>query len=528
VIYPLVSTQAALSKDQISRNLKAIVRYRGECELKVRTLVVTATSIDSFGLDESYGHATIIDIRPIIDTLPDDVLLDIFAIRAKKWRVLVRVCRRWRQLVFASPHRIQIQLLCKPGTPVRTRLSYWPAFPIIVKYGSDSPVAADDEDNVIAALEQSSRVRKLELTVKNTQLEKLVTLMQAPYPALEYLTLMFTSSRDAPVLPAGFLGGSVPRLQMLYFGAVPFPALPALLVSASNLNELQLHDIPKSGYISPGAMVAGLASLTSLWFLHIGFKSKNSYPDQNGLPPVTRDVLPALSSFKFEGVSDYLEDLVTRIDCPKLRWIKIWYLHRRASFRAVHLLEFIDRSENYWVRQWGWLDVRFFRWGEVLDFAYMRDLVPTCITFQGTNWGVSHLIQMFRQFSPKLSKVRHLSIDYDGQGGIGQNEWGQLFHPFIAVRTLHVRQDPQAVEGATTDMATGADPEMLPALSLLFLEPRLQEPFLAFFENFVAACQLSSCSVTTVTCKWEFEKRFDSYLSEEENDMFQFVGRRPA
>ncbi|KAN0134719.1 hypothetical protein V8E53_007504 [Lactarius tabidus] len=471
--------------------------------------------------DESHGYETIIDI------LSDDVLLDIFDICAEEWDMLVHVCRRWRQLVFASPRRLQIQLHCKPGTPVRTHLSYWPAFPVIVQYSFNS-LAPSDVDNVIAALQHSNRVCELDLTVKNPQLAKLVTVMQQSYPALEYLALSF--GRDAPVLPDGFLGGSVPCLRVLDFEAVPFPALPALISSASDLGELRLYDIPKSGYISPEAMVAGLASLTSLWFLRIAFKSKNSCPDQNSVPPVTRVVLPALSSFEFQGASDYLEDLVTRIDCPKLRWIKIWYLCRRTSFRAAHLLQLIDRSENHWVRQCRWFDVHFFPEGDIcLDFAYLRDLVPTCITFQGSNWGDSHLVQMFRQFSPKLSTVRHLSIAYGRlSAGMGQIEWGQLLHLFTAAQTLHVCRDgvchdPPTVEGVTTDMVIGADPEILPALGLLFLEHQRQVPCLAFFENLVAARQLSSCPVTAVVCKSEFEKRFKSYLSEEDKDIFRFV-----
>jgi hypothetical protein len=43
-------------------------------------------------------------------------------------------------------------------------------------------------------------------------------------------------------------------------------------------------------------------------------------PDQENqfLPVSARSVLPALTSFDFWGVADYLEELVARIDAPRL------------------------------------------------------------------------------------------------------------------------------------------------------------------------------------------------------------------
>jgi hypothetical protein len=146
--------------------------------------------------------------------------------------------------------------------------------------------------DVLAALQHSNCVCKIDLTVTTTQLEKLVMAMQAPYPALEKLGLSF--GRDTLVLSDRFFGGPLPHLWVLELDAVPFPTLPSLLASARNIGYLHLYNIPKSGYISPEALVAGLAALTSLWSLYIGFKSKNSIPNQNSLPPVTQTVLPAL------------------------------------------------------------------------------------------------------------------------------------------------------------------------------------------------------------------------------------------
>ncbi|KAN0134728.1 hypothetical protein V8E53_007513 [Lactarius tabidus] len=379
-------------------------------------------------------------------------------------------------------------------------------------------LATRDEDNVLAALQHSNRVCKLYLALRTKQLEKLVTAMQAPYPALEILALSF--GHTAPVLPDGSFCGPLPHLRELTLEAVPFPTLPTFLASAKNLGELYLYSIPKSGYISPEALVAGLAASTSLCRLIIEFKSNHSLLNQNSLPPVTRTVLPALGTIEFEGASDYLEDLVARIDCPKLAYNKISYFHRRGIFRAAQLLNFINRLEDPRVRQ----------------FLRLDHMISTWITFKGAKWGVSHLIHFFRQFSTKVSEVFHLSIEYERPTPeIGQTEWVQLLHPFTALRTLHVKKwvhdDPPAAEGVTGEMATGADSEMLPVLGLLYLECGPQATFLAFFENFVAARQLSSCPVTVVRCAGEFHNRIQPYIKEDRDDLLrmkQMLGRGPG
>ncbi|KAH9014633.1 hypothetical protein EDB84DRAFT_818340 [Lactarius hengduanensis] len=96
---------------------------------------------------KNYGPGTMIDM------LPDDVLLEIFDLcqerysfldaieRVWGWHFFVHVCRRWRQIIFESPHRLNLRIFCTQGTPVRKNL-----------------VLPNDEDNVVAALEHPDRV----------------------------------------------------------------------------------------------------------------------------------------------------------------------------------------------------------------------------------------------------------------------------------------------------------------------------------------------------------------------------------
>lgn len=144
-------------------------------------------------------------------------------------------------------------------------------------------------------------------------------MQKSSFPALKYLGLKSAhdANSDVPVLPGEFLSGSALCLQEIHLGGIPFPSLPILLSSTRNLVTLKLGRIPPtgSGYISPEAMVSGLTALTRLRTLHIVVQSTNRCPDRIPLPPVIRTPLPALTFFGFHGFSDYLEDVVARIDC---------------------------------------------------------------------------------------------------------------------------------------------------------------------------------------------------------------------
>ena len=97
-------------------------------------------------------------------------------------------------------------------------------------------------------------------------------MMQEPFPALTCLSIQ-AEDKNVPVLPSDFLGGSALCLLVLSLNGTPFPALPILFPSASGLVTLELLNIPHSSYISPEALVAGLATLTRLKSLEIQFRS---------------------------------------------------------------------------------------------------------------------------------------------------------------------------------------------------------------------------------------------------------------
>ncbi|KAH9163231.1 hypothetical protein EDB89DRAFT_1912777 [Lactarius sanguifluus] len=181
------------------------------------------------------------------------------------------------------------------------------------------------------------------LTGARPQLDKVAMVMRKPFPLLTHLDVSMDDG-NASVLPTKFLGGSAPCLQTIHFRNIPFPALPSLLLSASDLVKLELRSIPPTGYVSPEAMVASMAALPRLETFIVEFQSATSRPNQIHSPPLTRTVLPSLTYFEFQGASEYLEDLVARIDGPQLDQIVTVDLNQLVDIQVAQLSEFIDRS----------------------------------------------------------------------------------------------------------------------------------------------------------------------------------------
>ncbi|KAH9955720.1 hypothetical protein BGW80DRAFT_1566065, partial [Lactifluus volemus] len=106
--------------------------------------------------------------RATIGSLPDNVLIEIFDFYQVKtevyehpwdWEKLVHVCRRWRCVIFGSPVRLNLELICTEKSPVRKLLDVWPPFPLIIKFDFDNRIweRIDVTDNLIAALERRDR-----------------------------------------------------------------------------------------------------------------------------------------------------------------------------------------------------------------------------------------------------------------------------------------------------------------------------------------------------------------------------------
>ena len=272
--------------------------------------------------------------RVSFDILPDNVLLDIFDFCGIDyihypwmWVSLVQVCRRWRQIIFASVRRLGLQFSCNPRMRVREALDFLPpAMPIAVfNYRSlqthqGSIPNYEDVSQVITAVEQRDRVCSIHLQdIPSFLLEEIVKTMRETFPTLKNLRLL-ADDEIAPVLPEEFLGGSAPGLETFWLRGISFPGVPELLLTMNGLVHLRLETIPDSGYVSPEAMVTALSTCVNLETLAIEFKSGDPHPDLTSqeITSISRVFLPALISFVFSGNGRYFDNFVPRIESPFL------------------------------------------------------------------------------------------------------------------------------------------------------------------------------------------------------------------
>ena len=451
-----------------------------------------------------------------IDILPDDILLEVFeflmdenlipTLEAKWWQSLVHVCRRWRSVVFGSPRRLKLRLRCTPKTPVRDTLDIWPPIPLDVE---NIACRTEDIDNVVVALERRNRVDKIRLSNVNApSLEKVLAAMQEPFPELTFLWL-WLDEEPMPIVPDSFLGRTAPRLRFLALGGIPFPGLPKLLLSATNLVRLQLWNTPHSGYISPDAVLTALSALTSLQKLYLGFQSPRSHPDQASWlpPPSTRTVLPALTKIGFKGVCEYLDDFMARIDAPQLNNLRIM-LFNDVVFDAPQFIQFISRTLT--LKAVGNAHVVFGHRKVIINSSSQTSSCEVGISCRELDWQVSSLEQLCASHLPPLSTLEDLYIyeSLDGerpdwQDNIENTLWLDLLHQFATVKNLYLSKEfaPRIV-AALQELVGGRTTEVLPTLQNIFLEEdepggRVQEDI----ERIVSARHLSGH--TLAVSHWE-------------------------
>ena len=473
----------------------------------------------------------------IAGALPNDVLLEIFAFyldlsqqdhsssssiahgaSLDPWHTLVHVCRRWRFTVFASPRYLNIRLHCTNKTPARKLLDIWPSFPIVVLCHQSLHSQLRGVLNVYAALNCPDRICEIDLGGIPIKLFKRVAAINIPLPALTSLRL--SSDFDwhwQPIIKDSFLGGIAPRLRSLELKGIPFPAPQKLLLSATDLVTLRMERIPSTGYISPEEIVTCLSTLTKLEELSFGYQSYQStsfHPHQTSQrPPVPSAVLPALTSFRFQGDCWYLEDLITRITFPVLDNFDAMFFSW-GNFNSPQLFEFINRIEA--------LDMH-----HRADISFHPHFVKTALSRQegmadcgkikfgilcnAFGWQRSYLMQL-RSFLPSLPTLEHLHIHDHGSfpTSYGQFstddsrwQWLELLHPFTSVKRLSLSGKlALRVARALQDVSGEEVTEVLPALrdiSIFGHEPSPGEQSGAILEalrKFLATLHLSGRCVS--------------------------------
>ena len=449
-------------------------------------------------------HTGQLSPRVTVTALPDDVLIEVFGfcvdvdedvdegcngdgdrLRQDRWLTLVHVCRRWRYVVFASSRGLDLQLFCNPDKLVKAS-DIWPDLPIVI-YAFNRARKLPGVASIIATLKQPNRVCKICIDGIPNSLLKRFAAMSPRFPVLTNLKLL-SMSRNVPILPDSFLGGSAPHLQHLWLHGVPSPALPKLLLSATSLVKLRLWNLPPSGYISPEAIVNSLSALAKLKSLHLGFRSPRSQANQQGRPPppMTRVVLPALTELWFTGDNEYLEDTLPRIDTPLLCDVLITFFNQLA-FDTPSLRDFISRTESFKVPHQAHLFFSQFHVTVMLphgDGVADLRILRLGILHHPSRSGCPTLVQMYNSCVPPFPTSEYLVINENEhsqpqwQDYLQSAQWLNLFRSFTSVKCLwqsknFVRFVSSALGGLTGLQVT----EVLPALQIIIVEgPQSSDP----------------------------------------------------
>ena len=440
-----------------------------------------------------------------IGVLPDDVLLEIFYFymetyalyssqtRTEAWQSLVHVCRRWKDLVLGSPRRLDLHLYCTSETPARDALDAWPALPLIV----EGEMSSSGTENVIAALGQSNHVCRVSFSrLAARQLEEVLVAMQVPFPELEELRLrLYSNGVTQPVIPDSFLDGFAPRLRIFELDGIPFPGLPKLLSSSNHLVTLLLTNIPHSGYIPPEAIVALLSVLSSLKKLTLEFGSPQSRPDWEirRLPPSERSVIPALISFHFKGVIEYLEDLVTCIDAPQLNNMYINFFDQ-IDFNIPRLAQFINSTPEFTKPN---AHVQFGDYRARVVLSPRPRTLEIVISCRKPDRQLSSIEQVCNSSLNPLSTVEVLYIEHQYAALVWKGDaientlWLRLLLPFTAAKYLYLSKEyAPGIAAALKELVGDRITEVLPSLQNIFVEGP-SGPFQENIGPFVAARRLS-------------------------------------
>ena len=395
---------------------------------------------------------------------------------------------------------------------MKTALDIWPVLPISIQASFFDDT---DEDDIIGALEYRDRIAGIHLRgLTQSKLDKCVALMRQPFPVLTSLYLITINWEAAFVSTEVFLGRSGPRLKRVSLNHIQLQALPKLHSSASDLVELNLRDFQISGrgYISPEAMATCLSLLNRLRSLTIElqWQSATPLPASQCLPSLTPIVLPALTRFSLEGPTEYLEDLVARIEAPLLDDGHL-ELYGKPIFDIPRVLWFIHRTKMF--KFLGRVAAHF--WTADVSLVLHSSIGPAnfYLAFPCTELRLQiALMERICTRCPtifchveRLELDGYLSLEHQWERS---TSWLGFLRSFTAMQTLHLSGKgimpyvARTLGGVAGERAT----EMLPSLNTLVLSRSRREVSKAalLLEPFIIAREHSGHPVVVQhDCPWE-------------------------
>jgi hypothetical protein len=209
----------------------------------------------------------------------------------------------------------------------------------------------------------------------------------------------------------------------------------------------------------------------------------------------------------FKGVSEYLEDLVARIDTPRLNQLYITFFNQ-IVFDTPQLIQFISRTPTLEALKRA--RVAFGNDAARVYFSQKSNYrLNVEISCRESDWQLSSLKQVCDLCLPLLSTLEHLYIHElpfsqpDWRDNVENSLWLELLRPFTGVKNLYLSEEfAPRIAPALQELVGERTTEVLPTLQIIFVEG-LQPPgpVQEGIEQFVAARQTTSYPIAV--SRWD-------------------------
>jgi hypothetical protein len=179
----------------------------------------------------------------------------------------------------------------------------------------------------------------------------------------------------------------------------------------------------------------------------------------------------------FKGDTEYLDDLVARIDAPQLNKIYITFFND-IVFDTPQLIQFICRAPG--LKALEKARVTFDGGQAWVNFSSLTsgaDLLHVEILCRELDWQVSSMKQVCTSSLPPLSTLEDLYIYEDlslpahWQDNVENSLWLELLHPFRAAKNLYLTKEfARRIVPVLQELVGIRATEVLPTLQNIFLE----------------------------------------------------------
>ena len=292
-----------------------------------------------------------------ISKLPVEILLEIFDFYRQSfeverklnyerdwnnkngWFKLAHVCQNWRSVVLAFSSRLQLRLYFTAHTPTRAAaLTALSTLPIIINYPL-VPWTVTLKNRLTSTPGYPNRVCKIALTVTYSSSYMISNVLDFTFPTLTSLELHHVELPPS-YFPSTFLTTSLKCLRRLKILDGTLASLPPLLSATTALVDLTLDVQTTDSTGSAVSFLSLLQCLPLLRHLDVSVAFHHVHPI-HAIPESVS--LAELTSLRFKGSKDLVEQLIPRLAIPSLQNLHVSLCSKFTS-RVPHLSNLIHNA----------------------------------------------------------------------------------------------------------------------------------------------------------------------------------------